>query len=176
MKRDKALIDYHGEPHAKYIYEVLNSFCEKSFISAQPGQWTGTPLANLPTIEDRPEENAAGPIAGILAAFVTNPDANWLIVACDLVHFSGDIAKILIDQCDESAVATCFANTEKNFPEALCAIYTPHAQKVFREAIADDIRCPVKVLGNSNIRMLAPSGPVNLANINTPQEFAEVHH
>jgi cyclic pyranopterin phosphate synthase len=176
MNRDKALIDYHGKPHAQYIYDEMSVVCERSFISAKPGQWTGTPLDTIPTIEDRPEEGASGPIAGILAAFATHPDVDWMIVACDLVYFNRDVAKILVDQCDEDAVATCFANNEKNFPEALCGIYTPAAQKVFREAVANDMRCPVKVLAQSNCRLLDLSPNINLANINTPQEYAEVYH
>lgn len=176
MARDKALIDYHGQPHAKHIFDVMTEFCDACFISAKPGQWTGTALADLPTIEDQPEEGAIGPIAGILAAFAAKPDANWLIVACDLVHFNRDMVTTLMNNMDENAVATCFANNEKKFPEALCAIYTPHAQTVFRDAVTKDIRCPVKVLTQSQCRLLDVSGNINLANINTVEEYAEVHH
>lgn len=176
MARDKALIDYHGMPHAKYIFDVMTEFCEKTFLSVQHGQWSGTALADLPAIDDRPEEGTFGPVAGILAAFATHPDAHWLIVACDLVHFNREMVERLIENFDESVVATCFANSDKKFPEALCAIYTPRAQTVFREAVANSIRCPVKILANTRCKLLEVSGNINLANINTPQEYAEVRH
>jgi cyclic pyranopterin phosphate synthase len=174
MKKDKATLSYKGQPHARHIYQVLNKFCDSVYLSARPHQWVGTSIEDLPTISDR-EENQ-GPIGGILAAFETHPEANWIIVACDLVHFNEETVEKLLSHYDPNVVATCFKNTEKGFPEALCSLYTPKAQAVFKDALKNDIRCPVKVLRNSEIHLIEQTGKVNLANINTTEEFEQVQN
>lgn len=176
MKEDKALIKYHGEPHAQHIYNILSAVCEKTFISARPGQWQNETLKDLPLIEDAPHLEGKGPITGILSAFERYPDANWFVVACDLVHFNMEAAHFLASHFSEDVVATCFSNKDQNFPEALCAIYTPLAKSVFEESLAQNIRCPVKILAKSNCKMLQATDEIDLANINTPEERMEVDH
>ena len=96
MKRDKALIEYKGMPHAEYIHSLLKNYCDEVYLSARPNQWSGTSLAALPTLPDTVE--GKGPIAGILSAFEKHPEANWLVVACDLVHFNQQTIEMLLSQ------------------------------------------------------------------------------
>jgi len=174
MKRDKALIAYHGEPHARYIHDVLKNFCEEVYLSAQPHQWNNTDLEDLPTIHDAVK--AKGPIAGILSAFAKHADANWLVVACDLPHFNSQIVETLLSKYESDTTAIAFKNAAKGFPEPLCALYTPKAKQVFETAILHDITCPVKVLRNTEVKLLDQVSGINLANINTTEEFAELTH
>ena len=170
MKKDKALINYKGKPHAQYIYDILKGFCEEVYLSAQKDQWKNSALANLPTIEDVAEGRSKGPISGILAAFGKRPDANWLVVACDLVHFNVETVSKLLSQFDEDAVATCYKNKEEDFPEPLCTLYTPRAREIFLNAVVQDIWCPVKVLSKSDCRLVSQGENVSLENINSPED------
>lgn len=172
MKRDKALIEYKGLPHARYISEVLKKHCDDVYFSAREGQWKNTVLENHPVIVD--SVDAKGPIAGILSAMTTHPEANWLVVACDLVHFNEETVEKLLSSYDPEAPATAFKNSEKGFPEPLCALYTPGAKTLFSEAVKNNITCPVKVLRNAHVHTIEQTGNVNLANINTVEELAEV--
>jgi cyclic pyranopterin phosphate synthase len=172
MKKDKALIPYNGVPHAKYIHDVLKNFCSEVYLSARAGQWNGTALEALPILEDSVQAN--GPVSGILSAFAKHPDANWIIVACDLIYFNSHTVETLLSNYDKSSVATAFKNSEKAFPEPLCALYTPQAKDVFMKAAADDITCPVKILKNSNVNLIDQTTGINLANINTVDELAVV--
>lgn len=174
MKRDKALIEYNGVPHAKYIYNNLKKYCSEVYLSAKENQWQGTALADLPAIVD--SVDVKGPIAGILSAFNKHPDANWFVVACDLVHFNQETIDALLNNYNKDKVAIAFKNSEKGFAEPLCTLYTPKAQQVFKDAIASDITCPVRVLKNSDVLSFDQAGRVNLANINTPEELSELHH
>jgi len=142
MKRDKALISYKGVPHAQYIHDILKNYCDDVYLSAREGQWKGTPLEGFSVITDTVD--AKGPIAGILSAFEKHPDANWFVVACDLVHFNQKTIELLLSNYKTNSVATTYKNSEKGFPEPLCAIYTPEARNVFVEAIKNNITCPVK--------------------------------
>lgn len=168
MKTDKALIDYNGKPHAAYIFETLKKYCPEVYLSARENQWKETELSDYPTIID--EEMNLGPIGGLLSAFKKFPDVNWIVVACDLVYFNDEVIKTLLAEADEEKVATAFKNDEKGFPEALCAFYTPSVQDIFREALKQDIRCPVKVLRNVDTKLLNQDNGINLANINTIDE------
>jgi cyclic pyranopterin phosphate synthase len=171
MKTDKALLSYKGKPHAKYIYDILKNYCSEVFLSARKGQWNGTALSTLPTIDDEIENQ--GPISGILAAFDKHPHAHWIIVACDLAHFNDDTVKTLLAHYDKNTIATCFSNKEEGFPEPLCSLYTPKAKEVFENAFQKGVRCPVKVLRNANCKVISQEGSINLANINTQDEFTE---
>lgn len=174
MKRDKALIEYKGLPHAKFIHDILTPFCEEVYLSAREGQWSGTPLENLPVIEDT--FDVKGPMAGILSAFNKHPKANWFVVACDLVHFNQKTVENLISNYKKDSVATAYKNSDKGFPEPLCALYTPEAREVFLKALTENISCPVRVLKNSNTHSIDQTDGVNLANVNTVEEFQKVQH
>jgi cyclic pyranopterin phosphate synthase len=174
MKSDKALLNYHGVPHAQYIYDLLKNYCDEVYLSARPEQWKGTALENLPTLSDTIE--GKGPIVGILSAFDKHPDANWFVVACDLVHFNQKTIELLLSNYQTDKVATAFKNAEKGFPEPLCALYTPGARKVFSDALKNDTTCPVKVLRNSSVHSIDQTEGVDLANINTVEEYKEVKH
>lgn len=172
MKRDKALISYQGRPHAQYIRDVLKNFCEEVYLSARAHQWDGTALEGLPSLSDSVE--GGGPIAGILSAFERHPDANWIVVACDLVHFNEKTVETLLANYDPQSLATAFKNREKGFPEPLCALYTPWAQPVFAAAFSQGVTCPVKILRNAEVHPIEQPDGVDLANINTVEEFAEI--
>ncbi len=169
MKEDKALISYQGKPHAEHIHDVLSSYCDEVYLSAKPDQWKGTSLEKYKTISDRLPE--VGPIGGILAAFEKAPEANWIIVACDLIYFNSKTIEKLLANANDDMVAICYKNEEEGFPEALCALYTPKAFQVFQDALKQDIKCPVKILKTSAIELIDQEEGINLSNINTKEEF-----
>lgn len=174
MQTDKALLEYKGKAHALHIHEVLSKYCDNVYLSARKDQWSGTVLEGLPTLAD--SVSNGGPIAGILSAFEKAPDANWIVVACDLVHFNEATVERLLAHVNEKAIATCFKNSEKGFPEPLCGFYTPMARAVFLDAFKSDVRCPVKVLRNVSCELIDQGADVDLANINTKEEFQQVKH
>jgi cyclic pyranopterin monophosphate synthase len=173
MGMDKALLNYKGLPHAQYIHNTLRPFCEKVFISSQENQWTGTELEKTPAIIDQFEN--AGPMGGILSAFKEFPEVNWLVVACDLIHFNTSIIEKLLAHHNPQSVATCFANKDEGFPEALCALYTPAAKDILMDAFKSNVRCPVKVLKNTLCEIIKDES-VDLSNINTKEELLKVQN
>lgn len=172
MQKDKALIEYYGKPHAKYIYEILDKFCDKTYLSAKKGQWDETSLSDLPKIYDQKEDD--GPIYGILNALKTKSDAYWLIVACDLIYFNDQTVQTLLSNIDSTKDVVAFTNKEKGFAEPLCTLYGPDAIYIFEEALKLNIKCPVKALKQAEVNKLEQSEHINLANINTINEYEEV--
>jgi cyclic pyranopterin phosphate synthase len=173
MKIDKALIAYKGKPHAEYIHDVLKKYCADVYLSTRADQWKGTALQDLKSLVDVHEK---GPIGGLLSAFEKHPDANWIIVACDLVHFNEKTVEMLLAHANDEKVATAYKNIEKGFPEALCAFYTPQAQHVFKDAFKSDVTCPVKVLRHTSVELIDQEEGIDLTNVNTKEEFMSVAH
>lgn len=174
MGEAKALINYHGKAQAAFIHDILNKFCDEVYLSARPDQWKGTELASYKTVNDKFEN--AGPLGGILSAFAFKADVNWIIVACDLVHFNEKTVENLLSNYNEAAMATCYKNREGGFPEALCGLYTPAAAAVFLDAFKSDVRCPVKVLKNTKTELIDQQAGIDLANINTQDEKKHAGH
>lgn len=174
MQTDKALINYKGKPHAIYIHDILNKYCDEVFLSARDKQWKGTVLENYKTIEDKHYEG--GPIGGMLSAFAQAPEANWLVMACDLIHLNEATIEKLLANINDEAIVTCYKNIEKEFPEALCGLYTPKAREVFTKAYESNIRCPVKVLRNVECVLIDQEYGINLANVNTKSEYERIKH
>lgn len=170
MGQPKALMDHKGKPHAEYIHDVLGKFCDEVYLSSKDKQWEGSALNTLPSIVDKYD----GPIGGMLSAFEKHPEANWIVVACDLVHFNEKtVEKLLANASDK--IATCYKNSEKDFPEPLCTFYTPAALAVFKDAYLSNVTCPVKVLRNAPVEMILQEEGINLANINTPEELHAIN-
>lgn len=174
MQQDKALLDYHGQPHAAYLYELLGSLCEQVFLSCRPQQWQDTSLESLPQIVDN--EGSLGPMSGILSALQTHPEVDWLVLACDLPHVTTTTLSTLLAHYRADVVATCYHNRDLGIPEPLCAIYTPAALSRFQAALANGITCPVKVLKSSPCEYVDPGDPWELANINTPEQYKQAQN
>jgi cyclic pyranopterin phosphate synthase len=174
MGEPKALIKYHGKAHAEFIRDTLAPFCKETYLSVREGQWVGSELEHLPTIIDKFEN--AGPIGAMLSAFSHHPDANWIVVACDLIHFNKSTIEKLLANYNPKVVATAFKNKEKEFPEPLCTLYTPLAQTLFLDAFKSDVTCPVKVLRNTQVELISQDEGISLTNINTPEERKHAIH
>jgi cyclic pyranopterin phosphate synthase len=173
MGKDKALIDYQGQPHGQYIYDLLAKYCERVFLSARPGQWQGTPLENLPTLVD--EGESVGPMSGILTALQSYPKVNWLIVACDLAYINSAMVEKLIAHARQNLVATCYENVDQGFPEALCGFYTPLALKLFTKAKNIGLHCPVKILQMADYQLIKPDNLLDIANVNSPEDYVQIN-
>ena len=86
MKRDKAALAYHGRSQLAVAFERLAARVERCFVSVRPDQTDDPTRRDLPQIVDREAE--IGPIAGIMAAQQSAPEAAWLVLACDLPFLS----------------------------------------------------------------------------------------
>lgn len=170
MGRDKATLQYHGRAQLERAFELLDSMCEKTFVSVRPDQSTEPTRAKLPQIVDL--QPGIGPIAGISAALETHPDKAWLVLACDLPFLSLDTLKNLIAHRDSSRIGTAYRSTHDGLPEPLCAIWEPRSRAVVSQWIAAGKQCPRKILINSDAALLDPIDSRALDNINTPDELA----
>jgi molybdopterin-guanine dinucleotide biosynthesis protein A len=99
------------------------------------------------------------------------PDADWLIVACDLPNIdSGTLAYLLENRSSEKPF-TAFKSSHDDLPEPLCAVYRSGSDAIVRSFVDGGIVCPRKILIRSDTLLLSQPDPAALDNINTPDDL-----
>ncbi|MDE2028258.1 MAG: NTP transferase domain-containing protein [Candidatus Omnitrophica bacterium] len=168
MGHDKALLEFHGKPQVEFIHELLQQYCAGVFLSKRADQ---KPYKGLPFINDDPAFAGQGPLGGILSTMKEYPGCGWLVVACDLPLINNEALQVLIDGRVSAKTATAFISTYDGLPEPLCAIWEGQAYGAILRLFKEGLRCPRKVLIQSDICLLKQNDPHWLDNINTPQEY-----
>lgn len=174
MGSDKALLRY-GEQGTQLerTAEVLNSVCEKVFISQREEQGFECPEKTQPIYDS--VEDARGPLCGILSAMAAHPNAHWLILACDLPFLKQATLEKLIHEFQQTEPQlTAYRSTHDGLPEPLCAIY-PSGSDEGLLALAKELgkSCPRKLLIIKEAQLVEQDDPRSLDNINTAEEYAQ---
>ncbi len=169
MGQDKAFINYNGEAQKDYTFNMINSKCEHTFVSINPNQ-----TDHLPAIKDT--FIGLGPLSGILSAFMQNPDAAWLVIACDLPYLTEATIDFLIRNRNPSKIATAFISPQYNdeqqaFPEPLITIYEPKAYLVLLQMLSLGVDCPRKTLINYDVEIIQFPDNKEAINVNNQEEY-----
>ena len=170
MGQDKALLKREGMSQLQYVVELLDGVSERVFVSARREQHDDAERSRYERIVDRYE--GMGPVAGILTALEEHPDADWLVVACDLPNIDATTLQHLLQQRSATQPFTAFRSSYDGLPEPLCAVYRSGSEAIIRHFIDDGIVCPRKILIRSDTCLLEQPNPAALDNINTPDDLA----
>jgi molybdopterin-guanine dinucleotide biosynthesis protein A len=169
MQRDKAMLEYAGRTQLERAVALITPLVERVFVSVRPDQ-TADPLrARFAQIVD--SGDAAGPIAGIIAAQSQYPEAAWLVLACDLPLLEQRTLEHLLRSRRPERHATAYRSSHDGLPEPLCAIYEPSSREAIRAHVASGRECPRKFLINADAALLDQPDPGALDNVNTPDEY-----
>ncbi|MEL7310103.1 MAG: molybdenum cofactor guanylyltransferase [Pseudomonadota bacterium] len=170
MGSDKAGIEIDGQSLIARTFVLASEFCEVCRVSVRPDQMNDPLRAGLNPLPDtRPGE---GPLAGILAAFESDPTADWLVLACDMPGLSREGIQWLVDAARDipEAPAVSLTSPDSDLPEPLCAIWRPALSAPVVASLDAGRRCARKLLINAGAALVpAPSADV-VANMNTPQD------
>ncbi len=168
MGSDKALLQKDGKTQLARTVELLDRHLDRVFVSARSDQ-SDDERERFPKIVDRYED--MGPVAGVLSAMEEYPDADWLVVACDLPNVDdATIAKLVHNrQPDQPFLA--FASSHNGLPEPLCAIFAGSAEALLRQHVADGLKCPRKMMILAEAMLLEQPHPAALDNVNTPEDL-----
>lgn len=170
MQTDKGSLNYFGQSQRIHVHQLLSAHCAETFVSYADAATINTE-EQLPVVTDK--FIGLGPFGGILSAFQNNPNAAWLTVACDLPYLSTETLAYLVANRNPSKLATCFMDSDKQFPEPLITIWEPRAYPVMLQFLAQGYSCPRKVLINSDVELLQAPDVTELKNINLPSERDE---
>jgi molybdopterin-guanine dinucleotide biosynthesis protein A len=170
MGADKTQLRYgKNAPQAEHVTQMLTqSLGLETYLSCRSDQVL--PFENLNPLPDSFLE--MGPMGGILSAFLRDPTAAWLVVACDLPLLSLNMLQNLIENRVPSAIATAYKspNSAEGFPEPLVALWEPKAFSRLLAFLGQGVMCPRKVLINSNTALLEPTVSDPFFNANTPDD------
>lgn len=170
MQRDKAALEYRpGVTQLDAAMALLEGRVARAFVSVRADQAGDATRGRYPSIADLGD--AEGPIAGITAALTREPEAAWLVLACDLPFLDARTLDFLIASRDTARVATAFRSSHDGLPEPLCAIYEPGALAAIRAHIAAGKNCPRKFLISADVKLLDQPDPRALDNVNTVAEY-----
>ncbi len=171
MGQDKALLRRNGETQLGLAVRLLQQHLARVFVSARADQSSEPERARFSQIVDRYAN--LGPLAGILSAMDTDPQAAWLVVACDLPNLDSETIRHLLDERSATQPFTAYRSSVDGMPEPLCGIYNPSARRILDEFVAAGIQCPRKIMMRSDTRLLEARNPRALDNINTPDELSQ---
>ena len=169
MQTDKGALHYHGLDQRQHTAALLAEFCPDVRVSVRPDQ-AGELPAGLIALPDTFLN--LGPLGGILSAFQADPNAAWLVLACDLPFLSRETLEYLVANRQPARMATSFRSPWDEFPEPLVSIWEPRGYGQLLRFLSLGYSCPRKTLINSDIELLAPPVPGELRNVNTPEERA----
>ena len=170
MGTDKALLVNNGESQLAMAVRRLEGVCDQVFVSAREDQAQEPERARFPRIVDRYED--LGPVAGILSAMDERPDDDWLVVACDLPNLSASTLQVLVGARDDDSPMVAFRSSHNDLPEPLCAIYGRGSEAILRRFVDDGIKCPRKMMINSDTKLIDQPDPDALDNMNSPDDLA----
>ncbi|MDE2219169.1 MAG: NTP transferase domain-containing protein [Gammaproteobacteria bacterium] len=169
MQRDKATLDYAGQPQLARALALLEPLVTRAFVSVRADQLADPQRAAHACIADIMP--GMGPIAGIHAALHAFPAAAWLVLACDLPFLDAATLQQLIAARDPRRLATAFRSSHDGKPEPLCAIFEPASLGPIDAWIAGGQLCPRSFLAAADVALLTLRSPQALDNINTGDEY-----
>ncbi len=166
-----ALVHPDGRTLLRRTCELLAAAgCDPVVISLRHGQEIPADAADFTIVRD-PVGADTGPIAGMLAGIRLDPAKNWIVTACDLPNLDRETLEILIASKRPGESFLAYRSETDGLPEPLCALYSSGSIPVLEDALANDFRCPRKILIRNDCRLLDPVSPGALANANTPDEW-----
>jgi molybdopterin-guanine dinucleotide biosynthesis protein A len=175
MGRDKAaLIHPDGRTLVRRCHDLLlEAGCEMVVISLRHEQEIPPGLADLEPLQiiRDPAGESLGPMVGMVTGMSLRPAAHWLVLACDLPRLDSQTLSHLITSINQGEKFIAYRSEFDNLPEPLCTLYTHQALPILKQAQADDLRCPRKILIRNDCRLLEPVSPRALDNANTPQDW-----
>jgi molybdopterin-guanine dinucleotide biosynthesis protein A len=109
-------------------------------------------------------------MGAICSAFLHDPDAAWLVLACDLPLLDRTTIETLVNARRPNKVATALRSPEQKWPEPLVAIYEPRAYPRLLQFLSLGYSCPRKLLINSEVEVITLADAAPVTNANTPAD------
>lgn len=172
MGTDKAAIEVGGQSMLARTAALAADVSDAVFVSVRAAATSDALRRQWPLIEDA--QDGAGPMAGILAALRQHEDADWLVLACDLPRLDAATLRTLRDAAAEhpGAAALAMRSERDGTPEPLCAVWRAAMRGPIEARLAEDRRCPRRLLLDAGVPLVDAVTPGALANMNAPEDLA----
>jgi molybdopterin-guanine dinucleotide biosynthesis protein A len=178
MGRDKALLDYGGEPLIARPIAALRARCGEVLLAT--GRTPRYAALGLEIVLDASPGD--GPLAGLCAVLERARTAWVAVLACDMPHASAEVVEELLARTAVEGLDACLLRTEKGV-EPLCAVYRRECAPFARAALdagerrlisfhALDIAGVALAVGELDEANLPRALRGSARNLNTPEDVA----
>lgn len=171
MGRDKASLDYHGEPQAQRCFRMLGNCCEKVYLSLAANSPRQDWMDEQTILDD--SYDRIGPMGGILTALESHSTAGWLVMACDIPLVTVETIQHLCLQRDSESHVTAYRSDDGR-AEPLLAIYEAKGVEDMRQRVRSENYRLRDFIEANLAHMLSPNDPEGLVNVNTIEEHDRV--
>jgi len=169
MGSDKSLLEYHGKPQCYHVYELLEHFCDQTFISCNPGQRQHI-SKEYKILEDLQRHAGRGPATGVLTAFSVYPGNDFLVVGCDYPFLTRKEMDEFIAAAGSDDLAAAFYDETSGAYQPVVAWYSSAAGSQLLEN-------PIPLrhyLESINARKYIPADPRSMLSVDTADERQQV--
>lgn len=172
MGSDKAALEVGGQRLLERAVSLLRASLDDVRVSVAADQADDLLRSGYPLVIDSVSDG--GPSAGLVAAHLAEPDAAWLVVACDMPLLDDLCISGLIRARDPLAGATAWRGADGE-PEPLCALYEPSNLAAFAAQISSGANPgPRAWLRASGAYLLQPPEAGLFASANTPADLERI--
>lgn len=178
MGQDKAQMKMDGaQSQASRCLQLLQSSCDTIAISCANEESIPPSISDTQIILDT--HGDLGPCGAILSIMESDPEADWLILACDYPLIDQETlnnlaAAIKSPKTDVKASAISYASRIDKRAEPLCAIYKSSTIAPLREWVSQGKRCARHFIESLDPTLLELPNMLALENANTLEELAEI--
>tara|TARA_B100000686_G_scaffold236189_1_gene244138 strand:+ start:611 stop:1735 length:1125 start_codon:yes stop_codon:yes gene_type:complete len=173
MGRPKFALAYNGSTETLRISGILESLCEKVFLSSRSDLDMGElgDFGRLQRVDD--EHIGLGPVGGLATLMSRYPDSAWLVSACDMPFIEQENFELLVNQRDPLKYGTCFMKKRRLGFEPMCAIYEPKFIFPLFEAMSRRELSLSRIIDDLQFKCIPvpEAGRDNFTNVNNPQEY-----
>jgi molybdopterin-guanine dinucleotide biosynthesis protein A len=168
MGIDKSIISYHGKPQRYHVFEMLNAFCAKTFISCNESQLS-TIDKNYESLVDLPDYTSIGPMAALLTAFTHYPHSNFVVIGCDYPLLTDHEVEEFVNSLKQNKMAAAFYNKEQQLYEPLLAWYSHRAVGTLMRLFEKKEFSLQYFLRSVNAEEYYPEDPISMTSVDTPE-------
>ncbi|MEP7256230.1 MAG: molybdenum cofactor guanylyltransferase [Ferruginibacter sp.] len=172
MGIDKSLLQYYEKPQRYHVYEMLQPFCEKVFISCNEAQ-VNTLEEGYSFLTDDPAYKNIGPMAALLSAFTQFPGKNILFIGCDYPFLSATDLQDFLTHCKDAPVS--FYNEQEELYEPLLAWYPNQSFDELKKMFETKEYSLQQFLRNIQAAKFYPANKKSIMSIDTKEDFSKAH-
>lgn len=169
-KPKHSLTHSNGTTFLQHAHATLSSLCERTYLSVADFT-TDFPYSIIPDARE------IGPLGGLLAAHKAHPEAQWLVLACDLPAVRKEDLQLLIKHANHSTAspteAVAFINPIDSVPEATATLYSSTALKKLPSYLELGKRCARHFLEELTLSTHLTPTAHTLQNVNYPADYQE---
>ena len=173
MGQDKAALVLNGQSLLERSVQLVSAFTSSVHVSAKAEQAGDDVRRRFSLLFDPAPD--LGPGGGLLAAFLHDSEAAWLVLACDMPGVDAQLLQALVANRDPARGATAWRGPGDGLPEPLCAIWEPATLARLAAEARQPGKSPVSpraILAAADPLLLNPVRPAALISINT---LADLH-